>query len=341
MDTHLTPPPTVSVVVPVYNASAYLKEAIDSILYQSFTNFELIIIDDCSTDESQEIIKSYTDKRIRFFINNENLGVTKTLNAGLRLARGKYIARMDADDIALPQRLERQVKFLEKNADYGLVGSYMQLFPSGRTQKVPVSDEELRANMLFHNPFVHPAMMIRRSILDQYQLAYDESLPTAQDEELWFRIAQYSKVANIPEVLLIYRIHENQISIAKKELQQITSRQIKVRKIRYFMPVDNTLDLDFYQHWVVPDSLVTFDKLKQQKLHDWVFAIQQYNHRYKKVNDRFLRIQLANLIINFLSRLDKPFSLEQWWNTTRLFIRIRRYPVHFILSKFLDIFKLK
>ncbi|HOK51408.1 MAG TPA: glycosyltransferase, partial [Bacteroidales bacterium] len=203
MDTDLKKTtPLVSVVMPVYNASSFIEESINSILQQTFSDFEFIIINDASTDNSRNIISSYTDSRIRIIDNEQNLGVTRSLNKGIKLARGKYIARMDADDIALSNRFEKQVAFLESNPDYGLVGAYMQLLPSGAVVRVPTTDEELKATMLFHNPFVHPAMMIRKSILVQHQLTYDESLSAAQDEDLWFRIAQYCKIANIPEVLL-------------------------------------------------------------------------------------------------------------------------------------------
>ncbi|MGC8803914.1 MAG: glycosyltransferase, partial [Bacteroidales bacterium] len=239
----------VTVLMSVYNASPYLRESIESILSQTYPHFEFLIINDASTDNSSQIIKSYTDNRICLIENIHNLGLNESLNKGLRQARGQYIARMDADDIALPQRLERQVNFLENNPDYGLVGSYMQLLSSKQLVKVPTSDEAIRTVMLFHNPFVHPSVMIRKAVLDRYHLWYDETLLAAEDEDLWFRIAQHCKVANLPEVLLLYRIHSQQVSIAKKTTQQTTSRLIKVKKIRHFMPIDNHLNINFYQQW--------------------------------------------------------------------------------------------
>lgn len=342
MDTDLKKTtPLVSVVMPVYNASSFIEESISSILQQTFSDFEFIIINDGSTDNSRNIISSYTDSRIRIIDNEQNLGVIRSLNKGIELARGKYIARMDADDIALSNRFEKQVAFLESNPDYGLVGGYMQLHPSGTVVRVPTSDEELKATMLFHNPFVHPAVMIRKSILIRHQLTYDESLFAAEDEGLWFRIAQYCKIANLPEVLVKYRVHDQQVSTVRKTQQQNTSRQIKVRKIKHFMPIDSSLDLEFYQHWIVPDEIVVFDKPVQQKLKQWLTAIILYNKQHQKVNHRLLRIQLANLIINYASRLNKPLTMRQWIYLAYLFFLIRRFPFHFLLSLFLDIFKRK
>ena len=150
-----------SVIMPVYNGEKYLKEAIDSILNQTFSDFEFIIVNDCSSDNTEDIIKSYKDNRIVYLKNEENSGVATTLNRGLDIAKGEYIARMDADDISLPKRFEKQVDFMDKNKNCIICGSNTELFGaiSGRTY-VPLTDSAIRATVIFSSPFTHPTVMI-------------------------------------------------------------------------------------------------------------------------------------------------------------------------------------
>jgi len=227
--------PCVTVLMSVYNAGDYLAQAIQSILEQSFRYFEFLIINDASTDRSREIILSFNDPRIVLVDNDNNIGLTRSLNKGLKLARGKYIARMDADDISMPERLQKQVGFLESHPEYCLVGSYFQLYPSEKIMRVPVHDEEIRSLMLFRNTFAHPAVMFRKEIVDRYRLYYNEDLLAAQDEELWYRMSKYGKMYNLPEILLQYRVHPDQISSSRQQLQQSISMQIKWLKIKDFL----------------------------------------------------------------------------------------------------------
>ncbi|HOV13573.1 MAG TPA: glycosyltransferase [Spirochaetota bacterium] len=200
--------PLISVILPVYNGSLYLKEAIDSILKQTFTDFEFIIINDGSKDNSEEIIKSYKDYRI-IYISQQNRGLAATLNIGIKLSKGKYIARMDQDDISLPVRFEKQIDFLEKNINYDLVGTWAKIFPdktNKRFHKHPTDNIKLKYFLLFNNPFVHSSVMIRKSVFDKVGFySEDKGRQPPEDYELWSRIARVSFIANIPEVLLFYR----------------------------------------------------------------------------------------------------------------------------------------
>ena len=156
----------VTIILPVYNAAQHLNEAIDCILHQSYSFFELLLINDGSTDGSEEIIQSYTDSRIRYIKNPKNIGLIDTLNLGFSLAEGKYIARMDADDICSLNRLEKQVEFLNENHSVGLVGSDYESFGTiNKSIHYPSSYEELKFSALFYNPFCHPSMMIRKEII--------------------------------------------------------------------------------------------------------------------------------------------------------------------------------
>lgn len=201
--------PLVSVVLPVYNGSEYLSEAITSILGQTYPNFELIIIDDGSTDDSAAIISSFRDGRIRF-LQQENRGIVATLNRGIELAGGRYIARQDADDMSLPERFSRQVSFLESHPEYGMVGTWAEIWqgraPGQHSHRWAPDDLALKFDLLFDNPFVHSSMMVRKSALHEvglYSMRGRAQYP--EDYELWSRIARRFKVANIPEVLHIYR----------------------------------------------------------------------------------------------------------------------------------------
>jgi glycosyltransferase involved in cell wall biosynthesis len=199
----------ISVVLPVYNGAAYLHEAIDSIIRQTYSDFELIIIDDGSKDDSAVIVNTYNDPRIRFY-SQKNLGLAATLNRGISLAGGKYIARQDQDDISLPRRLAKQLEFLETNKDYGMVGTWAEIWedekPTDRSHKHPVDNLELKFFLLFDNPFVHSSMMIRKSVFDVVGgYSTDRERQPPEDYELWSRVSKKFKVANIPEMLHVYR----------------------------------------------------------------------------------------------------------------------------------------
>lgn len=201
--------PLVSVILPVYNGSHYLDEAIECILRQSYSNFELIIIDDGSTDDSAAIVSTYTDPRINLY-SQKNQGLAATLNRGISLAKGKYVARQDQDDISLHDRLLRQVNFLETHSDYGMVGSWAAIWeetkPTDRYHKHPADNLSLKFDLLFDNAFVHSSMMIRKMVFDAVGVyCTDTNRQPPEDYELWSRVAKKFQVANIPDVLHVYR----------------------------------------------------------------------------------------------------------------------------------------
>lgn len=262
--------PVVTVLLPVYNGDAFLDEAIQSILSQSYTDFELLIVNDGSTDRSCDIIQSYSDSRIRLIHNETNLGLISTLNKGLALAQGEYIARMDCDDISLSHRLMKQVDFMERNTDVGLCGSWLEQFSDAveRVWKVPNLDAEIRCEMLFNSVLYHPTVMIRKQILDQYALRYEDCLH-AEDYALWLRIMERCKVANIPEVLVRYRQHTNQIvnlySDQKiKSADRIREQQLKAlgvvpseremmihHNLSYDIPTRDVKNVIEVQNWLI------------------------------------------------------------------------------------------
>ena len=205
----------------VHNDLRYLPQAVDSILRQSFDDFEFLILDDGSGDGSGKYLATQTDPRVRLVRNETNLGLTRSLNRGLDLARGDYVARMDADDVAIPQRLARQVGFLESHPEVGIVGSSRVLIDEAGdvVAHAPAAetDGRIRWKCLLGNPFAHPAVMIRRDVLDRHGLRYDERYRTAQDYELWTRLLAVSKGHNVPEPLLHYRLRAGISRTSKPE----------------------------------------------------------------------------------------------------------------------------
>ena len=210
--------PMISVVMSVYNGEKYIREAIESILNQTFSDFELIILDDGCTDHTEEIIKEYTDKRIRYTKNPGNLGLAGSLNRGLELARGKYIARMDSDDVALTDRLQKQVDYMENHPDVILLGGQSELLQNDIVMKndfhAPVEDDEIRLMILYHNPFLHPTVMIRGDVVRKNALRYQNRY--VDDYDLWIRMLPYGKMHNLEDTLLKYRVHDNNFSVVNK-----------------------------------------------------------------------------------------------------------------------------
>ncbi len=203
-----TTEPLISVIMPTYNRAHLLPQAINSILNQTYKNFEFIIINDGSSDKTQKVLKEYQkkDHRIILLSNDENKGIVTSLNKGLEIAKGKYIARMDDDDISLPRRLERQVYFLEANPDITVLGSNIQL-PKSHIYKKHHDIHENAIISHFETPLYHPTVMMRTSFFKKHNLKYDNEFNATEDSHLWFLVTQKNgKIQNLDEVLVIQDI---------------------------------------------------------------------------------------------------------------------------------------
>lgn len=227
--------PLVTVLLPVYNGELYLKDAIDSILVQSYSNFVFLIINDGSTDRSEEIILSYTDSRIKYISNEQNLGLISTLNKGLQLVNTKYVARMDADDISLPKRLEKQILYMEVHSNVGLLGTWCESFGDDVSVDVSKNNQEcdhekICIKQLYQIQMVHPTCMLRMDVIKSLKNVYDEDFLHAEDYELFTRLSHITKLANIPEVLHLYRKHDNAVSSLFNETQILSSLRIQQRE---------------------------------------------------------------------------------------------------------------
>ena len=228
-----TKTPIVTVLMPVYNGAKYLSEAIDSILNQTFEDFEFLIIDDVSTDDSVEIIKSYDDPRIRLVENKKNLGQAEAMNIGLSLALGQYIARMDQDDISLRSRLEKQFELMEKNLSVGLCSTWLKhIGHQDGVLSLETENELIKIKLLTNQNLAHPAVMIRKSLLDENKLRYNSIYSPAEDLDLWVRMCEYCDFANIPEPLVMYRLHQNQVSNALKQGESQGANRVRSRLIK-------------------------------------------------------------------------------------------------------------
>ncbi len=217
----------VSVLLPMYNASLFIQDAVESILVQTFPYFELVIIDDASTDNSLAIVKNIEDERIVIIKKQKNTGYTDSLNYGLTIAKGKFIARMDADDISMPERLEIQVNFLNKNPDIILCGSWFRILNSNETVKHPITHAEISIALLDYCAIGHPTVMFRKEEFIKNNLYYDKNMEPAEDHDLWVRAIRIGKLQNIPNVLLKYRLHNNQVSVNQKAKQEKHSSAAK------------------------------------------------------------------------------------------------------------------
>lgn len=278
--------PTVTVLMPVYNGELYLREAIESILSQTFSDFEFLIIDDGSTDQSVSIINSYSDKRIRLVSNEENCGLVETLNKGIQLAKGEYIARMDADDISFRKRLEKQVEFMELHPILAVCGTWYKKNIRGKIkiiQHLPLSNEEIRCVLFFNSPIAHPSVMIRKSVINEHNMSYSSSFKHAEDYELWIKIIEIAQIANLPDALIYYRQHSEQVSSYNSiEKRESTSkiRLTNLRKINIYATEDE-LDL----HNMISEGRIKKDKNYVNGAEQWLIKIKNRNHLARLFNN--------------------------------------------------------
>lgn len=299
----------------VYNGEQYLQEAIESILNQTYSDFELIIIDDASTDSTPQIIQSYRDPRIRVIRNNENLGLTKSLNKGLTLAKGEYVARMDADDISLPERFEKQVAFLDSHPEVAVVGTAKQLINRRGTilgTYIPPLQPQYR-DFLKTNLITHGSVMVRREILKAYG-GYNELFRKSQDYALWLEMAKQHKLINIPDVLYKLRTHEMSVTktggesilyhilairIAESSISEALIEEIKKSGIRC-LPRYFTRSEWVCYHYLLAGFYRFYGNLKGARQEYWnIFFLEPWNV-LNLVN--LIRVYLGERVIDATAR---------------------------------------
>ena len=273
--------PTVSVLMSVFNQAAFLLDAVASILEQTYRDFEFIIINDASTDSSPEQLEQMRlqDTRIRLFHNAQNLGLTRSLNLGLEFVQGIYIARMDADDIALAERLEKQVAFMDRHTEIGVCGTWVQTMgeTSRSVWQYPTDDQSIRCHLLFESALAHPSVMLRRSLLKSVALTYDPTFRYAQDYEFWTRLSQKTQLANIPEVLIYYRVHSEQVGKTQSAGQRDCT--IRIHKMQFIQLGIEATEHDLALHEAIGTWQLQANKTFVCQVERWLNKLRRANQK--------------------------------------------------------------
>ena len=321
--------PKITVLMSVYNGEKYLREAVDSILSQTFTDFEFLIIDDASTDRTPEILRSYKDPRIMIVTNKENLGLTKSLNKGLALARGEYIARMDADDISLQERFEKQLMFLETHPDIVLVGTSFQAidYEGNLLEDFILPRYILPTNihycdLLKSNFFVHGSVIFRREVVEKLS-GYNELFRRCQDYALWLQMAKSYSLYIIPDVLYKLRIHDDSVSkkgnesilyhilavrIAEGSISDDLIEEIRLSGIRCLQNCFNNRDWVYY-HTSMAMICCSNGDLKRARQEYWNLLCREPWNTCNLVN--LMRTFLGNTLMNMTNSLYITFT-RRW-----------------------------
>ena len=291
--------PRVSVFMPVYNAEQYLNESIDSILNQSFIDFEFVIVNDGSTDRSAEVIKTYTDPRIRFIENTQNLGLIASLNIGLETCKGEYIVRMDQDDFSLPQRIEKQVRFMDENPEYGLIGCWFEDFGENIESKIvrySSDDTHIRIRHLYQTHIAHPTAVLRKSVIDKFNLRFDASFVHGEDYAFWVQMSAYCKLSNYPEMLVRKRDHPRNISNKYAQIQQDTCAKVKQKQFEGMGITVSREEIELYTRFANPD---------------WNFSQNEMERIYNLLE----KMIAGNAQKNFIPHSElKNYLAEKWFH---------------------------
>ena len=281
------PGPEVTVLMPVYNGASFLPEAIESILRQTFRDFEFLIIDDGSLDDSCSIVERYGDPRIRLLKNATNLGIVARLNQGFRCARGKYIARMDCDDISLPARLQKQYDYMEAHPDVRVCGTWIDCFGELKERwRYPLEHREIACRMLFSSPIGHATAMFRRQLLGEQHACYAEDFPCAEDYELWSRLCLVTQLANLGEVLYRYRRHRAQSVIRDRARQTESAARVQRRLFERLglLPTEDELRL---HAWAVRGGLAP-SREGLGRLDSWFVKLVRANQKTGRHQEELL-----------------------------------------------------
>jgi glycosyltransferase involved in cell wall biosynthesis len=286
--------PTVSVVIPAHNAARWLHETIDSVLAQSFGDLELIVVNDASRDDTAAVARAVTDPRVRVIDNAENIGAPATRNRGIEAARGEFLAFLDADDLALPHRLERQVGFLRTTPEVGLCGAWAETF-GARTEiwTAHPRHDQIKTELLFRSGLLQSTVVCRRALLQRFALRYDPAIALSEDYELWTRCAEVMRLANLTEVLVRYRIHGDNASIRGSERLRSFNRMIRARQLVQLglapTPEEVALHDALAEYGPTGPGACSFDLDAVER---WLLRLRQANRQRGYVAESALRVAL-------------------------------------------------
>lgn len=256
--------PKISVILSVYNGEKYIREAVESVLKQTFHDFEFIIIDDGSTDKTPEILNSFSDLRIVRIKNEKNIKLIKSLNKGIEISHGEFLARMDADDICMPERFEKQVNFLKKNPDVGVLGTAVNIIDEkGRvisTLTQPLSHEGILWKMFFECAIIHPTVMARQELIKNAG-GYDINFPHIEDTELWMRIILKTRFANLPDVLVAHRLHQTSIASTQSKVQYKMGLLLRERFFKSVLGIE--IQPNINKWFSINETVLSQDEIKK------------------------------------------------------------------------------
>ncbi len=297
--------PKVSVMMPAYNVEKYIGEAIESILNQTFQDYELIIIDDGSKDATYQVMQKYAQKsdKIRIFQNEKNEGLVFTRNRLLELAEGEYLAALDSDDISLLDRLEKQVNFLDKNPDIDLLGGGLEFFREDSDEKSYLlfltDPEQIACKLLFHNMFTQTAIIYRNKVK---KMKYDNH-PLAEDYDLWVRISWQGKVTNLEDILALCRLHPESISARRDDDMKKNDRLIHIKQLHRLGIKPTEKELDIHRKIAHQITTITEDEFKQAI--SWIQKLWIANQENKKYPLIAFEDELRSRLVSFF-----PFSFQ-------------------------------
>jgi glycosyltransferase involved in cell wall biosynthesis len=333
--------PKVTVLMPVYNGEKYLRQAIDSILSQTFSDFEFIIIDDGSTDKSLEIIISYQDSRICIMQNGTNQGLVSSLNKGLNLAKGKYIARMDCDDISLPERLAQQVNFLEQNTLVSVLGTAAQIIDSNNHLDTIINFPEtnflIQWNLCFSSPLVHPSIMMRNDICKRVNyytsdVIYGREKYSGEDYDLWRRLSKITQLANLPNVLLHLRKHESNLTKVYKE--EHIKNAVCISKLIIEDTLGKEISSEIVRSLLYPQQHYFNGRAKAYQLIDSLYNSFIKQKDLSKAEHKLIQEDMIKRLIS-LSLVFKDYNFF----ATILLLKIQKNPkflINFIANKIVN-----
>lgn len=307
--------PIISVLMPVYNGQKFIKQTIESLLNQSFSDFELIIIDDGSVDSTYEIISSYEDERIKYFKNEKNSGIVFSLNRALEIASADYIARIDADDICLKDRLKVQLDFLECNKNVGVCSGSICYIDAdgieGVTVKMPTSNDECKVKFLFGNPIIHPASMFRRELAIKVG-GYTVGMEPAEDYDFWLKLLAVSEIQNVDETLLKYRTHSTNYSMIKRHEynQKFTEIFSKKSKLRFLDIIEDKF-LNFHIRLIIGTWNEKTSLKEVIQLKEWKKSVLLNNEKIKVFDQKILATSIDyNISLILLAIIKSKYNTQ-------------------------------
>lgn len=306
-----------------------MRKALSSVLRQTFKDFEVIIIDDGSTDTSGNIAKAYKDKRVRVISHKKNLGIVKSLNQGFRAAKGKYIIRMDSDDISNLNRFKKQVAFMEKNPSIVICASWIRVFGIEKPYiwKTPVDHHRIMARSLFETPIAHPSIIIRRSTITQHKLFFDEKYLYAEDYELWTRVGSIGELATLPQVLLDYRVHLQQTASQKNNLQQKNSLKVRIKLLKQLGIKATKAQITLHNDIANWRAISNFGELRE-----WLNLLSKANEQSKRYDKEALNEILIEKWLGLLALHEKSM-VKKIYYALRPGKYLKPPSLHYILIK--------